>query len=71
MSTVVRGSRRLHSLGGGTCSAPAGTGLVGRARLGGGGGGGEEGRADVFKVFSQDQVLQRLVEQIFGDFSGP
>ena len=65
-STAARGWLRLTCLGGGGCSS-SGMSPVRqwrRRRRAGGGGGGR-----VFYVFSQDKVLQRLVEQIFGDFS--
>ena len=72
-STAARGWLRLVCLGGGGCSATASLGtssgmsLVRRWRR-------RRGRAGrcgrVFKVFSQDTVLQRFVEQIFGDFLG-
>ena len=70
-STAARGWLRLVCLGGGGCSATAslrtssGMSPVRRWRRRRGGRGGS-GR--VFKVFSQDKVLQRFVQQIFDDF---
>ena len=75
MSTAASGGGRLHRSGlrGGGCSAPksSGTSPDGRPRRGRAGVGGGWRLLVVVVVISQDTVVQRLVEQIIVDFSGP